>query len=89
VNKAKYITGEYATEFRIDIDELGIKEENVKDWYINCNCLHVLDNNDVWTEHSLDLDSTSESHWSWLGVQFLRVVDENWQDSEWAGRTTD
>lgn len=87
MNKAKYITGEYATEFYIDIDKLGIKEENVKDWYIKWHQLYVQDNDGVWTEHSLDfeliedLDTKEPSR--------LLVVDENWEDSEWAGRTTD
>jgi hypothetical protein len=87
VNKAKYITGEYATEFYIDIDKLGIKEENVKDWYIKWHQLYVQDNDGVWTEHGLDfeliedLDTKEPSR--------LLVVDENWEDSEWAGRTTD
>ena len=83
MKKPKYITGEYATDFQIDIDELGIEEENVKDWYIKWHELHVQDNNGVWTEHSLDfeliggLDTKRPSR--------LLVVDEDWGDSEWGG----
>jgi hypothetical protein len=86
VNKPKYITGEYATEFYIDIDELEIEEKNVKDWYIKWHCLHVLDNDGVWTEHSIDELSLEE-----LDIKRpsrLLVVDADWRDSEWAGIST-
>jgi hypothetical protein len=88
VKKPRYITGEYAAEFCIDINELGIKEENVKDWFIKWHELHVQDNDDVWTQHSLDfelcvgdLDTKRPAR--------LRVVDEDWGDSEWGGISND
>jgi len=86
VNKPKYITGEYATEFYIDIDELEIEEKNVKDWYIKWHQLHVQDNDGVWTEHSIDELSLEE-----LDIKRpsrLLVVDADWRDSEWAGIST-
>ena len=80
MKKPKYIEGEYASNFYIDIDELGIKEETIKTWYIKWHTLHVQDTNEVWTEHELDFELIGDIDTK--HPSRLKVLDEDWSDSE-------